>query len=186
MNTFRLEAELQKSACRTEAGMDTTESIRAAREVLLQGLGLLFELGSRTYSHGSSAHGASIGRHYSQVLQDFRGLIKGWRAGEINYAAREGHERLQSEVTYASIATCDVLRALRHYTPETLARECRVVSGERETRPWPGHFASTIGRELALCTAHAIQHYAVIREICRQLGIELPRNSGLGQRVSSR
>jgi hypothetical protein len=27
--------------------MDTTESIRAAREVLLQGLGRLFELGSR-------------------------------------------------------------------------------------------------------------------------------------------
>src|SRR5215467_12536857 len=99
-------------------GMETpnhaAELIRATEDVLSQGLTLLFELGDATYSRtaGAPFH-ASIGGHYRHVLEHFESLIKGLHAGEINYDPREGNLRLQSEVTYASADTCDVLREIK-------------------------------------------------------------------------
>lgn len=49
MNKLSLAHELEKSAYRTDAEMDTSEAIRAAREVLLQGLELLFQLTDQRY-----------------------------------------------------------------------------------------------------------------------------------------
>src|SRR5215469_11466022 len=109
--------------------MSTPELIEAAQDVLLQGLGLLFELSDYNYSRSVAApFNASVGQHYRHVLEHFHSLIVGVRAGEVNYDARERNPRLESEVTYASIATCDVLRALKNYTEESLARPCKVVN----------------------------------------------------------
>jgi hypothetical protein len=79
MNTFSLARELEKSVSRTDPEIDTSEAFRAAREVLLQGLELLFELRDQTYSHASFITGMSIGQHYGQVIQHFRSLIQGCR-----------------------------------------------------------------------------------------------------------
>src|ERR1043165_118952 len=105
--------------------MDAPELLQAANEVLLQGLTLLFEIGDNTYARTAEApFHASIGTHYRHVLEHFRSLIQGLRANEVNYDARERNVRLQSEVSYASIATCDILRALKHYDDRLLRREC--------------------------------------------------------------
>jgi hypothetical protein len=171
MNALTFADELQKSLCRTQPEMDVSEQIKAAREVLLQGLELLFALGDGAYSGATSESGVSIGQHYGQIIQHFRSLIQGYRAGEIRYSAGESDGRLRSEVVYASIATCDVLRALKRYAPESFARECLVVGGQRENGDGLSAFASTLSNELAYCTVNAIQQYAAIRGICEQLGI---------------
>src|SRR6266852_1941710 len=109
MNSVSLVAVLQDFTPQMEAQVDTPELIVAAQDVLLQGLGLLFELSDRTYSHTArTPFNASVGQHYRHVLEHFQSLIRGVRAAEINYDARERNQRLQSDVTYASIATCDV------------------------------------------------------------------------------
>jgi hypothetical protein len=169
MNALTFPDELQKFACRTQAEMDTSERIKAAREVLLQGLELLFELGDCAYSRATSESGVSIGEHYGQAIQHFRSLIRGHRAGEIRYSAAEPDGRLRSDVVYASIATCDVLRALKWYPPESFERECLVVDGQRENRDGLSAFASTFSRELAYCTANVIEQYAVVQRICENL-----------------
>lgn len=169
MNTFSLARELEKSVGRTAPEIETSEAIKAARAVLLQGLELLFELRDQTYSQVGFITGTSIGHHYGQIIQHFRSWLQGCRAGEIHYDACEGNVRLQTEVVYASIAICDVLRALKRYSPEIFDRQS-YVSG----RPGPNgkeNFASTLSRELAYCTANAIQRSAVIRAICEELGI---------------
>jgi hypothetical protein len=101
------------------------------------------------------------------------------RSGEIDYDARERNPRLETDVTYATIATCDVLRAIKNYTEESLARPCKVANsvfyGSGET----SEMESNIGRELAYCVGHAIHHYAVIRLICSHLGIEMPKEFGI-------
>ena len=173
MNADTFADELQKSLSGTQPEMDTFERIKAAREVLLQGLELLFELADGVYSKAASESGVSIGEHYGEAIQHFRSLIQGYRTGEIRYSAAEPNGRLQSDVVYASIATCDVLRALKAYTPENLARECRVVRDQRENHDELPEFASTFSNELAYCTATAMQQYAAIRDICAQLGIDL-------------
>jgi len=158
----------------------TPDLVVASQDVLLQALGLLFNIWDATYSRMAEApYSASIGGHYRHVLEHFQCLIRGIRPGEINYDARERNLRLETEVTYATIATCDVLRAIKNCTEESLARPCKVVnsvsygSGEKEV------MKSNIGRELAYCVGHAIHHYAIIRLICSHLGVEVPEEFGI-------
>ena len=160
--------------------VSTPELIEAAQDVLLQGLGLLFELNDHNYSHSLAApFNASVGQHYRHVLEHFHSLIVGVRAGEVNYDARERNPRLQGEVTYASIATCDVLRALKGYTEDTLGRPCKVINSVGYSSPQAATFPSNISRELAYCIGHAIHHYAIIRLICHEVEITVPPEFGV-------
>jgi len=163
-----------------EAQELSPELIVAAQDVLLQGLGLLFELGGRTYSHvAGTPFNASVGQHYRHVLEHFQSLIRGLRAAEINYDARERNQRLQSDVTYASIATCDVLRALKKYTNETLARDCKVINSVGYSASQPSCLDSNVSRELAYCIGHAVHHFAIIRLICHEIDITVPAEFGV-------
>ena len=160
--------------------METPELVGASQDVLLQGLGLLFELNDHTFSRAAAApFNASIGQHYRHVLDHFHSLIVGVRTGEVNYDARERNPRLQGEVTYASIATCDVLRALKRYTEETLTRPCKVINSVGYGTSNPSTFESNVSRELAYCVGHAIHHYAIIRLICHEIGISVPVEFGV-------
>jgi len=180
MNTFSPVEVLQDFRPRKEAEVDTPELIVAAQDVLLQGLGLLFELGDRTYSLvAGTPFNASVGQHYRHVLEHFQSLIRGLRAGEINYDARERNQRLQSDVTYASIATCDVLRALKQYTDHTLARDCKVINSVGYSASQPTCLESNVSRELAYCIGHAIHHFAIVRLICHEIDITVPAEFGV-------
>jgi len=152
MNTFSPVEVLQDCRPQMKAQEVSPELIVAAQDVLLQGLGLLFELGDRMYSHVTGTpFNASVGQHYRHVLEHFQSLIRGLHAGEINYDARERNQRLQSDVTYASIATCDVLRGLKQYTNETLARDCKVINSVGYSASPPSRLDSNVSRELAHC-----------------------------------
>jgi hypothetical protein len=151
------------------------ELIVATQDVLVQGLSLLFKLSDRTYSQSIEApHRASIGGQYRHVLEHFQCVIRSLRSGEINYDAREHNSRLETDVTYATIATCDVLRAIKNFDHTVLNRVSKVVN----TLPYresPRSFVeTTVGRELAYCNGLATHHYAMVRSICGQLGIKVP------------
>ena len=163
----------------TNVHQQTPELVIASQDVLLQGLGLLFDLWDRTYSRVVPApYKASIGQHYRHILEHFQCLTRGLRSREINYDARERNIRLETEVTFASTATCDVLRAIKNYSEETLAHPCRVVHSVSYGTTQPTSMESNLGREMAYCTGHAIHHYAIIRLICSELGIDVPAEFG--------
>ena len=158
----------------------TPELIQACQDVLLQGLELLFRLSDRTYSNVLDApYGASIGGHYRHVLEHFQCVVRSIRAGEINYDARERNPRLETEVTYAAIATCDVLRAIKNYDDGILTRASKVVNSVSYGSSEPSVIDTNVGRELAYCVGHAIHHYAIIRLICSHLGVEVPEEFGI-------
>jgi hypothetical protein len=162
-----------------KATHEAPDVIDAAREVMMQGLGLLFQLNDQKYSRiqGLPFH-ASIGQLYRNVLEHFQCLVWGLRSGEINYEGRERNQRLQSEVSYACIATCDVLRALKRHATSRLSRECRVtVSMGYETQA-PTALPSNLECELAYCVRQAIQHYTIIRMLCVAAGISVPDEFG--------
>jgi len=180
MNTFSPVEVLQDFRPQMEAQELSPELIVAAQDVLLQGLGLLFELGGRTYSHvARTPFNASVGQHYRHVLEHFQSLIRGLRAAEINYDARERNQRLQSDVTYASIATCDVLRALKKCTNESLTRDCKVINSVGYSASQPSCLDSNVSRELAYCIGHAVHHFAIIRLICHEIDITVPAEFGV-------
>jgi hypothetical protein len=158
---------------------DVPDLVAAARDVLLQGLGLLFQLGDHKYSQVARApFDASIGGHYRHVLEHFHRLIEGLPAGSVNYDARRRNPRIENEVTFASIATCDVLRALKKWSGETLERKCTTVSSVAYRSDSAALLESNAGRELAYCIGHAIHHYAIVRLICNEVGIEVPKEFG--------
>jgi hypothetical protein len=158
----------------------TPDLVVASQDVLLQALSLLFNLWDATYSRMAEApYSASIGGHYRHILEHFQCLVRGIRSGEINYDARERNPRLETEVTYATIATCDVLRAIKNYTEESLARPCRVVNSVSYGPGEAPVMDSNIGRELAYCVGDAIHHYAIIRLIGDHFGVEVPKEFGI-------
>ena len=158
----------------------TPHVVVASQDVLLQALGLLFNMWDTTYSRMAEApYSASIGGHYRHMLEHFQCLVRGIRSGEINYDARERNPRLETAVTYATIATCDVLRSIKNYTEESLARPCTVVNSVSYGSGDAPVMESTIGRELAYCVGHAIHHYAIIRLIGSHLGVEVPKEFGI-------
>ena len=180
MNTFTPVEVLQDFTPPMEAQVDTPELIVAAQDVLLQGLGLLFELGDQTYARVASApFNASIGQHYRHVLEHFQSLIRGLGEGEINYDARERNQRLQSDVTYACIATCDVLRALKQLTDETLSGNCRVINSVGYSASQPSCLESNVSRELAYCIGHAVHHFAIVRLVCHEINVTVPAEFGV-------
>ena len=159
--------------------IETPEIVRAAREVLTQGLELLFGIGDAAYSRAVGApYNSSIGQHYRHILDHFVCLVKGVRAAEINYDARERNPRIEGEVTYATVVTCDMMRATKHYQEETLDRHCRVLQSVGYGNAAPTPIDSNIGRELAYCTGHAIHHFAIIRLMCANLGVTVPAEFG--------
>lgn len=163
-----------------KATQQTPELVIASQDVLIQGLGLLFNIWDKTYSRLAEApYSASVGGHYRHVLEHFQCVIRGIRSGEINYDARERNPRLETEVTYATIATCDVLRAIKNYTDAGLARPCTVVNSVSYGSAQPSVIESNVGREIAYCVGHAIHHYAIIRLICSHLGVEVPNEFGI-------
>jgi hypothetical protein len=180
MSTFSPVEVIEDFTSTRSLQMEMPELTGATQDVLLQGLGLLFELGDHTFSRVAGApFNASIGQHYRHIIEHFQSLIKGQHPGEINYDERERNVRIESEVTYASIVTCDVLRALKRYTKETLARNCRVTNSVSYISTQGAMFESNISRELAYCVGHAIHHYAIIRLICHEVGITVPREFGV-------
>jgi hypothetical protein len=171
-------ADLCRLGTRQKA-TDVPELVAAAQDVLLQGLDLLFQLGDPKYSQvARQPFNASIGGHYRHVLEHFHCLLEGLPAGTVNYDARRRNPRIENEVTFASIATCDVLRALKKWTGETLERKCTTVSSVAYRSDSAAMIDSNIGRELAYCIGHAIHHYAIVRLICNEVGIEAPRDFG--------
>ena len=162
-----------------DPAMKTPTLMTDAREVLFQGLTLLFDLDEHRYSQVAGApFNASIGQHYSHVIEHFQSLTRGLPSGEINYDARDRNVRLQSEVTYGSIATCDILRVLKRYTDETLVRECTVINSVGYGSAGASTFQSNVSRELAYCAGHAIHHYAIIRLLCHEIGVSVPAEFG--------
>ena len=165
-------------ACVNPTKANTPVLVAAAQDVLLQGLSLLFQLRDRQFAQIARApFHASIGGHFRHVLEHFHCLIEGLPAGQVNYDARRRNPRIENEVSFASIATCDILRAIKRWSQETLDRNCKTLSGVAYSGP-PTLLDSNVGRELAYCAAHAIHHYAIIRLICEEAGVEVPREFG--------
>src|SRR5262252_6543126 len=93
-----------------------------------------FQLDDGAYSKIAPApYNASVGNHFGRVLERLGCLVNGFRPGEIDYDAPERNARLEQQVAYASVACCDLLRAFKKLTKETLHKDCLVVcSGANE------------------------------------------------------
>ena len=162
-----------------EPSLSPTQLLDAATDLLLQGLDFLFQLDDRTYSRvAPPPYNASIGSHFRRVLEHLECLVKGFRPGEIDYDTPERTARLERDVAYASLATHDILRALRRFTKNMLSRHSAVICSAEHSGGGSARGDSTLGHELQYCIGHALHHFDIIRLICDRLSIRVPDEVG--------
>ena len=149
-------------------------------QVLGQGLSLLDNLGDREYATRLAApHNASIGGHYRHVIDHLLCLQGGLQVGRINYDLRGRDPRMESDREYASSVTRALQTSFRDLSVKDCDRTLAVaysVDYDLRRMEW---LTSTVGRELAFCTGHAIHHYAIIRILCAQFEVEVPEFFGV-------
>ena len=180
-----LGAWLTAEPARSEIGDQTREGeasriLQAADAILAQAEVLLQTLSAEHYTlKVPVAFNASIGGHLRHCLDHFSSVVRSESGSLVNYDQRERDARIESDLDFALGVTRDLRRKLALISPAELhhavAARCE-VSYSCGSSPIT---ASSLGRELVYCIAHAIHHYALIAVMARLQGTQLPENFGI-------
>jgi hypothetical protein len=152
----------------------------AVRDVLQQGCAFLDRVSDDVYARPLKCTlSSSLGSHYRHVLDHFFCLEEGIRTGQIKYDERRRNPEFERSVAQAHLATEGLIDKFRGLTADILRRECsvsyRVGYGECEVELVP----SNLAREVMFCVGHAIHHYAILKLLCTDEGVELPYEFGV-------
>ncbi len=132
------------------------------------------------YSRESrSLKGGSIGKHVRHTLDHFRAALDAHETGgAICYDRRERDVPMESRPDAALDAIASLRARLARLSGATVAAPVRVrvmLSGDGEE----ADLDSSLGRELAFATHHAIHHHAMMGAIAAEFGVEAPEGFGL-------
>lgn len=126
---------------------------------------------------------SSIGAHLRHVIDHYDALAAPTAepapgCPRIDYVSRARDPRLESSIPHASEALDRVANALRTLTsaPDWSSHPCKV---RVSTDPSAPDLDSTLARELAFVTSHAVHHLALISMIARFFAIPFPENLGI-------
>lgn len=146
---------------------------RAADSILGQCAGFVEGLPDHAYAVDSKAmKGGTCGKHVRHILDHFSAILLGADTGEpIMYDRRERHVPMESSRS-AALATIAELRArlLAAKRPKWAdAVRVRVMVAGDGTEV---ELFSTMERELAFATHHAIHHHAMLKTIAAEFGVD--------------
>jgi hypothetical protein len=159
---------------------DAGRILQAALAILSQGEQLLITLTPGHFTQKvPAAFNVSIGGHYRHCLDHFTSVVRSLGSDLVDYDNRERDARIETQPEFALSVTRELRQALAALSPEqlhtTVAARCE-VSYEPGNSPLT---ASSLGRELVYCIAHAIHHYALIAVMARLLNARVPEHFGI-------
>jgi uncharacterized damage-inducible protein DinB len=130
------------------------------------------EAGEARYCAVSSVlPGGTIGKHLRHCLDHYRAALDGFERGAvIDYDHRERDVPMETMPAEALGAIQEIAARLSVLSGAALESPVRVrvmVSGEGEEV----ELSSTLGRELAFATHHAVHHQAMMGAIAAELGV---------------
>jgi hypothetical protein len=152
----------------------------AVAEILRQGLALLDAIGDEAYTWRSSGpFDASVGEHYRHVLEHFITLADALPSGVIDYDARKRDRQIECCREYAARKTLATIRRFEQLSAQSTGAACEVLYqvGYDYLRQLGMH--STVAREIVFAVSHAVHHFALIRVVCAEFGMELPASFGV-------
>jgi Uncharacterized protein conserved in bacteria len=148
--------------------------VTAAGAVLDQCESLVRAVPDEAYIAPSRSHrGGTLGKHVRHTLDHFAAALSVMDGeGVIDY----DHRRRETPVETDRAATADAIDSLRvrlsAAASEGLGRSVRVrVMIDAEGNEL--ELCSTLGRELAFATHHAVHHQAMMRAIAAEFGVEV-------------
>jgi len=121
----------------------------------------------------------SLGAHYRHVLDHFLCLIEGMRTGEIDYDRRKRNPELETSVDRARLVTESLAREFDSLPESVFDRDCVVTYCVAYGEAPSEAVESNVAREIMFCVGHAIHHYAILKLLCAQVGVELPYEFGI-------
>ncbi len=120
-----------------------------------------------------TVRGGTIGKHVRHLIDHYRAAIDAAMpdAAPIDYDHRERDVPMETDRSAALGAIRAEQARARGLTPAALARPVRVrvmlsAAGEEAV------LDSTVGREVAFATHHAVHHQAMMRTIAAEFGIQ--------------
>jgi hypothetical protein len=114
-----------------------------------------------------------IGVHLRHCLDHFDCFLSGLERGHIDYDARCRNEAVERDPATFRSFLCTLRRQLTELPASRIAEPIEVIQTASPS-PEPMSTQSTVGRELAFLSSHAIHHLAVIAEIIRNQGVIVP------------
>ncbi|MBL8745973.1 MAG: hypothetical protein JNK58_06405 [Phycisphaerae bacterium] len=120
--------------------------------------------------------GSSIGQHVRHALDHFSAILQPAQPGIVDYDHRQRDTPIERQPNAAGRLIDEMIRALESLRAPGRPIHVRVMltSDGRDTL-----LASSIERELAFATHHAIHHHAMIAAIARTLDLDVPARFGL-------
>ena len=151
---------------------------QALHQVLEQCRTVLEACGSDAFYAAQDGGHSGIGPHMRHVLEHFDVFLKALDTGLVDYEARARDKRLETSVEAAD----EAINALRDCVEQTCFSRLDQSLTVRES-PMADltqvEFQSTIGREWLFLIHHTVHHLALIKNLARHKGVELPAHLGV-------
>jgi len=160
-------------------GKPDSAVVAAALELLGQCEGIVRQVPDRAYTGVSAGlDGGSVGKHVRHTMDHYAAIVRTLsEGGAVDYDHRERDVPMERD-RVAALASIDaVKRSVRSMRASDLDRgvTIRVMTDAAGTEAL---LASSLGREVAFATHHAVHHLAMIKSIAREFGFTLAEGVG--------
>ena len=150
-------------------------------DLIRQGVVAIAVVGPDAYRGGPDSETVSpVGAHFRHVLDHYRAFLNGLSTGVLNYDVRDRDQRVETDVAVATRTAEDVIVQLEEIPgprlPQSIQVSANVIENGKSVVDWTG---STVQRELMYLLSHTVHHYAIIRLLAKQTGVELDADFGV-------
>ena len=154
-------------------------SIRGNRHFLEQGIDLLERLSPEVYRTPIRPGWAAVGSQFRHVLDHYRAFLLGHAAGRIDYDARERERLVETDPREAVAQAREFMALLEQIHVEDANRPVAVQMDSGGGDRVPDWRPSTIGRELQFLVSHTVHHYALVKLLLEDAGVDAGAEFGV-------
>ncbi|CAO3671798.1 unnamed protein product [Umbelopsis vinacea] len=164
-----------------QAAKSRSNLIQISSKILEQPITLIANMSQDIFTQESKLMPKStIGKHIRHMSDHFRILLSNpdLRCNDVNYDLRFRNVAAETDPA----ATIQLLKELQSRLPalEDIPFNTHITLTATIDPNMPAEqYQSSVGRELWYCCIHAIHHYASIKTICLEHGLEVPDSFGV-------
>jgi 1-acyl-sn-glycerol-3-phosphate acyltransferase len=153
--------------------MDRLKALDGNCQLLDQGIKLLQRMDDEAYAASGAAPDRSpAGSHFRHVLDHYQAFLAGLAEGRIDYDARRRDPRLEQDRGFAVATALGLLTDMSRLPPSLASRPIDVSVQCLADSDEPDWCSSTVQRELQFLASHTVHHYALMKELLRQAGVD--------------
>jgi hypothetical protein len=119
-----------------------------------------------------------LGPHLRHCLDHMTALLRGLNDGIVDYDARDRDPRIERDPDRFLAALDDAQAGLTRLAGHDLSRPVEVLQMPAPDAPVT-RVASTLSRELVFLSSHTIHHLALMIQLARSMGLEIPEDLGV-------